>query len=71
MVLTDRNFNTSFFEAAGGGDPILYQHLFSNTIIYPTFIYITFMYFICVFLLSKNMLNLFYSDPISVKYHPK
>jgi len=71
MVLTDRNFNTSFFEAAGGGDPILYQHLFSNTIIYPTFIYITFIYFICVFLLSKNMLNLFYSDPISVKYHPK
>ena len=28
MVLTDRNFNTSFFEVAGGGDPILYQHLF-------------------------------------------
>jgi len=28
MLLTDRNFNTSFFEAAGGGDPILYQHLF-------------------------------------------
>ena len=28
MVLTDRNFNTSFFEAAGGGDPLLYQHLF-------------------------------------------
>ena len=34
MVLTDRNFNTSFFEVAGGGDPILYQHLFSKTIIY-------------------------------------
>lgn len=29
MILTDRNFNTSFFEAAGGGDPILYQHIFS------------------------------------------
>lgn len=32
MVLTDRNFNTSFFEVAGGGDPILYQHLFSRVI---------------------------------------
>lgn len=31
MVLTDRNFNTSFFEVAGGGDPILYQHLFLKT----------------------------------------
>jgi heme/copper-type cytochrome/quinol oxidase subunit 1 len=28
MLLTDRNFNTSFFEVAGGGDPILFQHLF-------------------------------------------
>ena len=28
MLLTDRNFNTSFFEASGGGDPLLYQHLF-------------------------------------------
>ena len=28
MILTDRNFNTSFFELSGGGDPILYQHLF-------------------------------------------
>jgi hypothetical protein len=28
MLLTDRNFNTSFYEPAGGGDPILYQHLF-------------------------------------------
>jgi heme/copper-type cytochrome/quinol oxidase subunit 1 len=28
ILLTDRNFNTTFFDAAGGGDPILYQHLF-------------------------------------------
>jgi len=28
MLLTDRNFNTSFFETAGGGDPVLFQHLF-------------------------------------------
>jgi len=28
MLLTDRNFNTSFYEPAGGGDLILYQHLF-------------------------------------------
>ena len=27
MILTDRNFNTSFFELVGVGDPILYQHL--------------------------------------------
>jgi len=29
-LLTDRNFNTSFYEPAGGGDPLLYQHLFLN-----------------------------------------
>ena len=28
MLLTDRNFNTSFYDPAGGGDPILFQHLF-------------------------------------------
>lgn len=30
MLLTDRNFNTSFYDPAGGGDSILYQHLFSK-----------------------------------------
>jgi len=28
ILLTDRNFNTSFFDPSGGGNPILYQHLF-------------------------------------------
>ena len=43
MVLTDRNFNTSFFEVAGGGDPILYQHLF--------------LMLFCIFLLIKSIAN--------------
>lgn len=28
ILLTDRNINTTFFDPIGGGDPVLFQHLF-------------------------------------------
>ncbi len=28
LLFFDRNFNTTFFDPVGGGDVVLYQHLF-------------------------------------------
>lgn len=28
MCLVDRNFNTSFYDVVGGGDLVMFQHLF-------------------------------------------
>lgn len=55
MVLTDRNFNTSFFETAGGGDPILFQHLFLKGILIKYFTLLILVITILVYLHKPNL----------------
>lgn len=58
MVLTDRNFNTSFFEAAGGGDPILYQHLFWTYFIFMFMLEFIFILFFIIINFNISFNNL-------------
>jgi hypothetical protein len=60
MLLTDRNFNTSFFEIAGGGDPILFQHLFLKEINYNL------LYILVGFIILNNKIF----NSIKSKYEP-
>jgi cytochrome c oxidase subunit 1 len=57
MVLTDRNFNTSFFEAAGGGDPILYQHLFLRNTYKQVYFVPIFVFSLTIFIAQFNSYN--------------
>lgn len=56
-MLTDRNFNTSFFETAGGGDPILFQHLFLRGILIKYFT----ISILVIIILSKSWFQAEYS----------
>ena len=70
MVLTDRNFNTSFFEVAGGGDPILYQHLFSRLVLEDNLILST-LFILPIFNLSifkRHITNITYNLKIKFDF---
>jgi hypothetical protein len=65
MLLTDRNFNTSFFEPAGGGDPILYQHLFS------IYLFKEYYLFQLLFIMAMILFNFLCLFNIIIKFEMK
>lgn len=62
MVLTDRNFNTSFFEVAGGGDPILFQHLFSRDSL-------KYIYLVPILIFSSTIFNKSHDSLLKYNYN--
>ena len=68
MVLTDRNFNTSFFETAGGGDPILYQHLFLRNTYKQIYYLPIFVFYLTIFIAQINYFNFLSQPPVKSNY---
>lgn len=60
MLLFDRNFNTSFFVVAGGGDPILYEHIFYKPIYYNLYIYILQIIYVNIIILINLNNNIIF-----------